>query len=199
VGKDYASLVQAYIDATPSVYQMEAEYQPKFTQLALQNRAATVGQVGGLSPGVMQTMRAYNPAMTGLLDQLGQAAAEQMRMNGGLDPFMRRSLQQNVRGAQAARGFGWSPGDAAQEAYYLQSTQEARRMGDQQFAGNVAAQQQQYYQDPFVRVAGMPPVAAGSQVLPGSQSYDMFNTAYNARSAAQIATANNQAAADNSY
>jgi len=201
VGNQYQRLLNAYISSAPSIYQEEAQYQPLYTQLGLQNRGAVLDWTRGQAPGVMETMRGYNPQATSLLDELGVQASDQLAQNGGLDPAMQRRLTQNVRSSQAARGLGYGPGDAAQENYYLTNTMEQRRAANQQFAANVGQLQEQYYKDPFSVVAGVGATAPGvtPSIIGPQQSDAMMGTIYNAQAAANIAAANNRTASDNAY
>lgn len=203
-GRRYQNLLNAYIGGMPSEYGAEAQYQPLFTQLGLNNlqasRAAGVSGTAAVAPEIMQTERAYNPQATNLLDTLGAQATTQLGQNGGLDPAMQRALVQNVRSSQSARGLGEGPGDAAQENYYLTNTMDQRRQANQSFAANVGQMQSNYYKDPFsVAGAVTTPVSAGPTIMPSSQTDSMLGTVYNAQSATNIAAANNKAASDNAY
>jgi hypothetical protein len=201
VGRNYTQLLNAYIGSAPTIYGEESQYQPLYTQLGLQNRAATVAATGAMAPGIMATERGYNPDVTNLLDTLGVQANTQLAQNGGLDPAMQRQLQQNVRSSQAARGVGYGPGDAAMENYYVTNTMEQRRQANQQFASNVGQLQEQYYKDPFSVGAGVGATAptTAPTIIPSSMTDSMMGTTYNAIAASNIAGANNQAASDNAY
>jgi hypothetical protein len=143
---------------------------------------------------VASTLRAYNPQTAGLLDTLNQQAQQQMSYNGALDPATQRLLQQNIRGSQAARGMGYGVGDQAQEAYYVTQTEEQRRAANQQFGSSVAGLTQSFYGDPFSRVAGLTTPGAPMVNPESSYAQDIYNTQFNANAAANIASANNQAA-----
>lgn len=204
VGTRYRNLLNAYLGSAPAIYGNEAQYQPLYTQLGLQNvqaaRVAGVSGVGAVAPAIMATERGYNPTVTSLLDTLGVQANDQLSQNGGLDPAMQRRLVQNVRGGQAARGLGYGPGDAAQENYYLTQTMEQRRQANQTFAENIGQAQSNYYKDPFsVAGAVTTPVSAAPTIVSPQQSDAMMGTVYNAQAAANIAGANNATASDNAY
>lgn len=199
VGRDYQALLQAYINSSPALFENESTYQPLYTRLGLENvqmaREAGVAGAGAVAPEIMDITRGYNPRVTGLLDELGSQASEQLSQNGALDPAMERRLVQNVRGSQAARGLGYGPGDAAMEDYYLTNTMEQRRMANQAFAQNTAAAQTAYYKDPFSVAAGVTtPVSAAPTIIPSNQSDAMMGTAYNARASANLANLNAQTA-----
>lgn len=204
VGTRYRNLLNAYISSSPAIYANEAQYQPLFTRLGLNNqqmaRQAAVSGTAAVAPDIMATERAYNPAATNLLDTLGAQATTQLSYNGGLDPAMQRAVTQNVRGSQAARGLGYGPGDAAMENYYVTNTMEQRRQANQQFASNIGQLQEQYYKDPFSVAAGISqPVSAAPTIISPQQSDSMMGTTYNAQAAANIAGANNATASDNAY
>lgn len=199
VGGDFAGLLQAYLNKQPDIFANEAKFQPLYTRLGLQNqtqtRTANLTDAARLSPNIMTVLRNYNPQQTGLLDTLGTQAAEQLKQNGGLDPAMQRNVQQATRTAQASRGLGYGPGDAAQEQFYTNQTQEARRSANQSFAGNVATQTANTYHDPISVMLGMSsPVTAAPTIMSPAQSDSMLGTVYNARAAANIGNANNQTA-----
>jgi hypothetical protein len=115
-------------------------------------RTADIADVANLGPASYAAIRGYDPAVTGTLDTLNQQAQQQLALNGALDPFTQRALQQNIRTSQAARGMGTGVNDAAAESYYLTSTQEARRAQNQTLASGVASQTAAYYGDPFQQV-----------------------------------------------
>lgn len=117
-------------------------------------RASEIQDVFNLGPKALEAFKNYDPASTGLADSLAARAKERLDANGALDPFMRRQLSQNIRGAQSARGFGTGTNDAAAEAYYQASTQEQRRRDSEQFAGGVLSQRAALYGDPFQTLLG---------------------------------------------
>lgn len=153
------------------------QYQPQFAQLGLTT-------TGTLSPQMRAILRAYSPEAAGLLDELTRQAGSQLRTNGALDPAARRMVAQNYRGAAAARGFGYGPGEAAMEDFYQTQTQEQRRGENQALAGRVAGINQSYYGDPFARMLNY----GGGSVMPDLSS--IFGTTYNAQAAAQTANSN---------
>lgn len=182
VGQDYLANLSNYMAGTKRIYNTEATYLPKFAELS----AGTLGSIRSL-------MSAQDPGGAALLRLLGQQAGEQLGSNGALDPAMRRNLQENVRAGQAARGFGFGPGDAAMEGYYETQGQEARRAQNQQLAEGVIGLMGNYFGTP----AGMTQMAvAGAEprLTPSNVSYDIFNTGYNAEAAKNITNANNRLA-----
>nr|WP_294577612.1 hypothetical protein [uncultured Rhodopila sp.] len=175
----------------PQLLNTESTWAPQYANASAE---AALQRTADLSPQVAQTLAAYNPQTAGLLNTLSQQATQQMSYNGGLDPATQRLLQQNIRGSQAARGMGYGTGDQAQEAYYVTQTQEQRRAANQQFGSQVASQAQNFYGDPFSRVAGLQTQSAPMVNPESAYAADIYNTQFNANAAANIATANNQAA-----
>ena len=153
-GDTYTTSSTVNTPATKGLLDIYGEAQPQLLAQQSAARAANVGDVAALGPQAMSAVRAYDPQATGLLDQLTQTASQRMALNGGLDPFTQRALQQNIRTAQAARGLGYGPGDAAQESDFLTRTREQRANENLTLAGSVAQQVGNYYGDPFMRVLG---------------------------------------------
>lgn len=115
----------------------------------LVSRLSTYG-----APG-LAAIRAANPEGSDLMSTLANQAQQQLNTNGGLTPVQLRLLQQNIRGAQTARGVGTGVGDAAQEAYYVANNQNALRQQNQTLASGVLGQEGQLYTDPFLSLLGM--------------------------------------------
>lgn len=199
VGSDFGGLLQQYLNYQPAIYANEAKYQPMYTKLGLQDqtltRSSNLADAARLAPNIMTVLRNYNPAQTGLLDTLGTQAAEQLKANGNLDPATLRNVQQSTRTAQASRGLGYGPGDAAEEQFYTTQTMEQRRQANQAFASNVATQTANTYRDPISVMLGVSqPVNATPQIMSPAQTDSMLGTVYNARAAANIGNANAETA-----
>lgn len=164
-------------------------------------------------PSYLSAMQGINPQQTALRNQLYGQAAQDLA-GGGVSPFEARAYQQAVRAGQADRGLGYGTADAAAEAAYMAQMQNQRRRENQGFAQRVIGLDQQLYGDPFQALIGRSTGAAqfaggmmGQGQQQGAQSAwtrglfdptnayasDVFNTNYNARAAANIAEANNQA------
>lgn len=143
-------------DAMPGLFELTRQQNTA-------QRRADIGDMSVLGPQALAAMRAYNPRVTGLLDQMDSQASDLVSRNGALDPFMQRALQQNYRTGESARGFGGGTTDAAMEAYYQAATQEQRRLQNIQLAGGVAGQEASYYGDPFMQILGR-----SSGALPGA-------------------------------
>jgi hypothetical protein len=197
---DFRSLMDAYFGQSSNVFNNEAQYKPQYsaldTGLFNQNLMSTFGSV---LPAATAAARGVSPQTTGLLDTLGSQAANQLQLNGALDPATERNLQQSVRTSQAARGLGYGPGDAAMEQFYQTQTQEQRREQNQAFAGNVAQQQWGTFGLPafnFATGAGTQAggVAVGANPTLGPNTQQLLTMPYEASLQQNIGSANNNTA-----
>lgn len=174
-------------------------------------RGANVGDVGALGAGAAEAVRGVNPAGTALLDRLTSTATAGLAAGGQLLPGDVNRISQSVRGDWANRGLATSGGAQLEEAMQLYGAGEGARQSREALASNVAAAQNQQVTQPALALATGQSTApemganmagqvanwttgAGPTLMPTSATYDLLNTAYNARAAAQIAGANNQAA-----
>ncbi len=114
------------------------------TATALGNQQANLTNYGA---GIQQAIQQANPQMAQLYQTLANQAQSQLDANG-VSPQEQSALQQGIRSAQAARGFGNGQADASQEGYYLAQNQYQRAQANQAFAGNVLGLGQQLYQNP---------------------------------------------------
>lgn len=139
------------------------------------------------------------------MDLLTKSASEQLGAGASLDPSLKAVTEQSIRGGQAARGLGYGPSDVLEESRSLTSLGDQLRQERQGFGMNVAGANAAYNMPLMSMLSGQSaaPGAAGSEaktsgptLFPTTQSYDMFNTLYNAQSASNIAGANNMAASD---
>lgn len=180
VGKDYMGLLAAQIQSQPTIFNTEQQWKPQY-----------LGLNQSLLPGAAQAIGDANPGQAGLLSRLTQQASEGLDAGANLGPLQPLALN-SLRGGQAARGLGYGPGDALNESMGVAQFGNQLQQQRQGFASGVAGMQNQFVTQPAL---GMVTQGGTPTVVPSSQSYDMFNTAYNARAAANIAGANNAAAA----
>lgn len=167
-------------------------------------RASGVNDLANFGPSAIAAVSAMNPQYAGL----NQAATQGLQLGNTIDPNQIARIRRDTYGDYGSRGFG--PGTSAV------NTEAALRYYG---AGNAAQQQRQQF---ATQVGGLNQISAnnalgvvsqpneafntalgygaasGPTIIPGSQSYDAFNTAYNASAASKIAAANN-AAAGSSY
>lgn len=210
VGQDYLGLINAYAQGTPTILQTEQTYRPQFTQLDLDQLQSVIPTFSNIlrsaSPDASAIVRGINPGQTELLDSLTRSATAQLNAGADLDPALERIFTQSVRGGQAARGLGYGPADVLEESTALTGLGNTLRREREGFAGTVAGLNNQFETAPALELLTSIPTfseaisrGSGPTIMPGAQTYDAFNTAYNARAAASIAGANNAAAIDSSY
>lgn len=212
----YAELANRIQAATArSQAGLVASMQPQYDALnnasATAMRTSTVADLQHLAPGITAAWRAANPGQATLLDRLTQSANEGLDAGYSLTPQEQRMVSQNTRSAQAARGMGYGPADALQESQALNLQGTALRNQRLQQAGNVAALGSSILPNSIATLTGLPysgvgsssgllgtsaNTSAGPRLFDPTNSYfsDLFNTNYNAQAAANIASANNQAA-----
>jgi len=176
-------------------------------------RAGQVADIGNLGGAAAAAVRGVNPTGSALADQLAGVSSKELAAGTQLDPASVSRITQGVRGDWAARGLGQSAPAQLDEAVNLatagQNVLAQREAGAQQ----AAAVEQGAITNPALSVletqsnapalgqsllaqtAGLTEGAGPTLINPQS-NYDIFNTAYNARAAANIAGANNQAALD---
>jgi len=161
------------------------------------------------APKVTQALREAS-GTAGLVSSLEKAAQEGLDAGAGLDPSLANEVEQGVRAGQAARGFGFGAPDAVAEAFARGERGNALRQQRQQFATQTVGTLQATGGDPVLALLGRPSqtlgmgqgiAAQGQGFTPGSlfnpeSAYagDIYNTNYNAKAAAKIAKANNDAA-----
>ena len=209
-----ASTAQSQANTIASLQpQLTATDTAAYNTAAHSTRAATVADLQEFSPGVAAAWRAANPGSATLLDQLNNSAQQGLDAGYNLTPQEQRQVQQNVRGAAAARGMGYGPADALQESQALTMQGEGLRNQRLAQAGSVASLNASVTPNSIATLTGMnvPQVTRAGALLPGAaqlnsgsapslfdptNSYfqDLWSTNYNANAAANIATANNSAA-----
>lgn len=203
-GKDSAGLLKLYQDIEPQL----TDFTARATSGQRERDVADVEALGGRATAAL---RGADPTAAALEDLLAQQAMSGLQSGTSLDPALRDQVQQEVRSAQAARGFGFSGADADVEGLFLGREANAMRQQRQGFATDVAARRRATTGDPFMAILGRPSSSlgmAGSLVgqagsaASGAPSFDPFsaygadvaNTNFNAKAAAKIAQANNDAA-----
>lgn len=149
-------------DGQPGLLDLYDETLPQLSEAEGFARRAGVEQDVGIvedfGPRVTEAFKAANPEQAALMEALNAQAMEGLDAGASLPPDLAREVQQSIRGAQAARGFGYGIGDISQEALFSGQTAEALQRRRQQFAQSVAAQQAATYGDPFLALLGRPGV-----------------------------------------
>ena len=178
--------LQAQIDLMPQLFGAESKWQPRFAQMQMDiqqqmapqimgmmeqfqprlaamdrqtlqaQRAADIGAMEKLGPRALDAMRSLDPSKTRLMDSLTQQAQEGVDAGGALTGMEQRRYTQNVRGAQAARGMGMGPSDAAYEAAELQLGGERRQQQRTSEGYRALGMRQGMMGDPFMQILGKP-------------------------------------------
>lgn len=176
-------------------------------QLAAQQYADDIANVERLAPASRRALEASDPFTASILQAKNQLVLERLKNPYGITPAEERLLQQNSRAAAAARGLGYGPNDAFNEAAYVTQGQSRRFFENMSLADQQNQQNQQFYGDPFAIIGR--PMRTNSQSLVNqaqgfgpSQVFDPYNQYFgeayasnaNAANAANIAGANNKAA-----
>ena len=192
-------LLQTYSDIAPQLNEFNRT-------AASGQRAADIGDVETLAPRATAALRAANPEAARLEMELLRQAEE--GLGGSLDPRVVAEIQQDVRGGQAARGFGMGLPDANVEALFTGRERIAQRDRNRTFAQGVLAQSRAGTADPFMAILGRPSgtaqmaggvVGQGGAFGAGAPTFDpwsaygadLHNTNFNAASSNAIADANN--------
>ncbi|HEV8492704.1 MAG TPA: hypothetical protein VGR76_10555 [Candidatus Angelobacter sp.] len=164
VGGIYGHLLSSYLGNQGNIFNAARTWQPQYAGLA-------AGTLGSLAPNVTNTVNSINPASTALLAQLGNTASSQLAAGTQLDPGAAFQAQQQLRGSQAARGLGYSPGDAFSEALAMTGMGQQMLQQREALAGNVAGQQFQQQTSPALGLlTGVTSTATPSIISPGQQS-----------------------------
>jgi len=172
-------------------------------------REGDIAAVERLGPRATEAFRQANPEQAALMAELNRQAQSELAAGAALPPALSREIQQQVRGAQAARGMGYGMADVGQEALVkgLQAEQLQRRR--QAFASQVVGLNAATSADPFMAILGKPGVGMGAAQGFAAQGQgmapqQMFNPEsayagslaagnYNAQLNANIASANARA------
>ncbi len=199
----------------PGLLQTYRDIEPQLTELSAQaasgQRERDVADVERLGARAPTALREVDPQAAALEDSLARQAQAALDSGGALDPAITNQVSQQVRAAQAARGMGFGASDASVEGLFLGREANAMLQQNRGFAADVAARRRASQGDPFMAILGRPSTVAGmasnvvgqgSAAGASAQSFDPFsgyasdlnNTNFNAKAAAKIAGANNDAA-----
>lgn len=153
-----------------------------------------------LGPKMMEAQRATNPEAFEGLDALLKAARQDFENGYELSPAELRNLQQGMRSAQAARGFGFSPADAGAES--LAQLQAGMGLRQQRFGNLSSALAQHHAQTPNPFGVGQSLMgfgmgasqAAADRLVDPFSAYaaDLHNTNFNAKAYEELATIQNR-------
>lgn len=128
-------------------------------------REQDLADVRRLGAGAVESFRSANPQQKALVDALNAEALGGVQAGRNLPPALQRKVEQNVRSAQASRGFGFGMDNALQEA--LATTNEAENYFQNNFnrATSVAGLNAATSGDPFQLVTGRASGAGGVDLL----------------------------------
>jgi hypothetical protein len=223
VGSQYLDLVNAFSRGEGSIYDTQAKYQPMFENLDLSaidsalpevlninatansaTRKANANDVANIGPDYINALKKSNPGQADLTDALTRTATDQLNLGDMLDPRTTNRITSGVRADWANRGMGDTDPAQFDEALNLIGGGQGLLQSREAAAGDAAKLDASLYEDPMLAAMGISSSApaeagtvasgAGPTLFPQNQSYDLFNTAYNANAAASIANANNAAA-----
>lgn len=187
------------------------QYGPELARINQQTlsaqRAGDIADVQSLAGASRTAYDQLNPEGAAMLRRINELRMDELQNPYGMTASQRRESEQAVRGAQSARGLGYGPTDAFQEAMYLGDRQRGLYNERLQGAGQTIGLNQSFYGDPFQQILGRPSgtsaqglyqQAAGvgpQQVFDPYSSYygNAYNFNANAQNAANIAGANQSA------
>lgn len=160
-------------------FPLEAEYQPRYAQLAADIYGGLMPQVGGasvdytfgLAPRVAGARRTLDPNTANLVDSLSAEALKGLAAGGELTPEQIRRMQQASRAAMAARGLSGSNLALADEMFRQYDLGNALQQQRQQFALGAGGLANQYGQGSLAWMADLGEQAnrLALAMMPGQQ------------------------------
>ena len=197
--------LKAQIAEAPQMYSAEAQYQPLLSGLesndtlsAMNNmlygnansqgtmamdqqantaqRTSDVNDLATLGPQANAAMLASNPQSAALLSLLNGQAQSELGAGSSLTPDEQRTMQQNARAANAARGLGGTNVSVADELMNQWNLGQQLLQQRQGFAQGVINSNQQVTGDPMLAILGRNSGAVGNST--GSTTgagFDLFN------------------------
>jgi hypothetical protein len=173
-------------------------------------RGADIGDLEKLGGRAVSAIQGANPQQQALVGQLNQQATEGLAAGSSLTASQNRQAQQSARSASAARGLGYGQNDVTGEVLASLGLGNQLQQQRQNFGAQVAGINQATTGDPLMAITGRSSGVGGQaqNFFGGQQQHqaasafdpnnpyaaDLNNTNYNAQAAANIATANNNAA-----
>lgn len=215
VGADFTSLLNAYIRSQPDLLKAEQTYKPQYLQSSIANlqtgagaaqdlfrqgRQANITDLSTLGPGAAAAVRATNPESAALLSALTGQAQAGLAAGTRLSPDETRNVIDPIASRYANAGFAPGAMQGLEEGLNLFEGGQNLQQRRQNFAGQTSDRYNRFGDQAFSLATGGTEApafgqvissGAGASIVNPSSTYDIFNTAYNARSAANIASANN--------
>lgn len=207
VTNNYKYLLKGYLSQDPTVLATQGELLPQYTAMGMSNLASILGGSNNLTgdvTGVANALKTVNPG-TGLSDTLRAQAGTGLAEGAQWNPEDMARTTNSVQQSWANRGLGTSMPAELDQTLQVLGGGEGLRQQRQGFAQSVAGSDTANASNLVNQATGIAGMgqgistSAGPTLVPTNQTYDMFNTAYNARAASNIAGANNAAASENSY
>jgi len=131
---------------------LERELAPQWSALKAEDATRRAKSVSELAPLIRGS--ADTPEMAAMRAQLGQQIMGELAAGMGLDPEMKRELEQSIRAAQSARGVVRGTAPVAAEALVKGSAAANLRSARQQAAQNFLTFQQRSTPDPWAILSG---------------------------------------------
>jgi len=180
-GGQAAQTLAAQIKLAPQLYNAEAQYQPQYTQLALNDintimngangtpglfamqqqqtqaqREADINAVTTLGPQAQAALLAANPYQKSLMDKLNAQANAGLDAGASMTPEQQRAMQQQSRAAFSARGMAGSNVGISDELLKQFNLGNQLQQQRQQFAQSMLGSNQSVMGDPYQQVLGRP-------------------------------------------
>jgi len=195
VDQEYSGMINSLVQAQPQMYQVEADYAPKYNLLARQRLQDTINGTNGVDGiGTMwqKTLRAADPNAAQLSDNLTATANSELAKGAAVDPQLLRLAQQSVR--SRTMGTLGSTGGAGKlnEALGVSSFANDLRNQRRSFAAGVNAMNDARNAGVTNWASGISGVSTGNLINPAT-SATLLNSAYtqnqqNNRTTAELET-----------
>jgi len=133
-----------------------------------QSRLGDIDNIQQLAPLFQSAAYAADPTTERLRQTLGASLQEQLEAGAGLDPSLRREIQQGIRAAQTARGMTRGNAPISEEAFALGTRGTQLRAGRQQAAESFLRTQAATAPDALSFITGRPSQTAAMPMIPQS-------------------------------
>jgi len=153
----------------PNLFGQEAQWQPKFNQLALanlntvlpgtlaaqsQSRAADVGDIEALTGRVTSALQNANPQQAALMKAMNDQALQGINAGTSLTPDQQQQAQQSARAAYASRGMGAGNQAVASELFNNYALGNQMQQQRRAFGTQVAGINSQYTSPALAAIMG---------------------------------------------
>jgi len=201
LGEEAREIMQVQLDMAPDIFASELEYRPKYAALDLgilgfsqpvidsiqsrsntMMRGADIRDIEQLGPRAVDAVRASNPNVKRLLDEMSDSAYDDLLRAGELSPDQIRHVEQASRAAYNDRGLERSNSAILDEVTNNFKTRLAMEDRARSYAGDVLGYEKSFV-DPALMVTGKPSSSLGfarSTANAGAQGPTMFDPFGNA-------------------